>query len=87
MYLGLRHNKSYQVRRVMDPFLPLEYHQKAQNAKSSLLDTLRVDSQWRGYSHHAFLPEKFLLFANGTLTIWWFSGGPIFRVAHPAYIG
>ena len=64
-----------------------KYHQKAQNAKSSLLGILSVDSQWRGYSHHALLPEKFLLFANGTLTVWWFSGGPTFGVAHPTYIG
>ena len=28
-----------------------------------------------------------LVYINGTFTVGWFSGGPIFRVVHPAYIG
>ena len=74
----------------MGPLPPpksLDILRRLKNAKSSLLDILPDDSKWRGYRHHACVPEKFLLFANGTLTVWWFSGGPTFRIVHPAYIG
>ena len=62
-----------------------KYFQSDKIGQYSQFTVLLVDPGEGAYKSLQ-LPERFLLFAIGTLTVWYFSGGPDFIGVPPAYI-